>query len=570
MKKGLVRLLLLVVLVSGCTRVPDVENSLDEELPITLDWIHTDGTVFLDSSGRTVILRGFVTITHNGPSIDEVEYTLEDYQRMKLMGANYQSIRIFVGWIGGWPGYTAERKYLEKLDRMVSLGKQVGIYSEFKLTMYDIEGILTDGSVRDKTWGNFWRNEKGEQEMVIEAWKKIWEHYKDDPAVVGYDILNEPHSGDITVGDDFISTYLNPFYQKAIDELRQIDQNHIVFIQPPLASPPVNKKTGDVIYLPYNKPISRSNVAYAPHFYVNIKKYDIERYPALMERYINEAQIHKAPLIIGEFGEFWNASNDGNPEKKVLFQKTERNQIELFDQALVGFSRPWFANDRAVGLGHAVIKGRTKELTGEERIFITDVVARPYPQRTAGRLDSFRFDVGTKQFSLVYEPDTLGATELFIPRERHYKDGFTVKHSSGIILVFDPSLSSLKVTDNPGNVDTERFVWDENDSTLRIDEWLKEESITVEIMPSDFQDENNLFEVKKLIKGSDYTGMIQLLLTGELTSLFTESNRLYSSLFLFSLLHECIILPHKITFPISIPVGTHSEKEEAHHKVHMR
>jgi len=92
-----VGLLTLVILLSGCTRTP-----LDEEpLQYSLDWIHTDGSVFRDSSGRTVILRGFVTLTHNGPAVDELEYTLEDYQRMKSMGATYQSIRIFVGWIGG-------------------------------------------------------------------------------------------------------------------------------------------------------------------------------------------------------------------------------------------------------------------------------------------------------------------------------------------------------------------------------------------------------------------------------------------------------------------------------------
>ncbi len=472
-------LLTLVILLSGCTRTP-----LDEEpLQYSLDWIHTNGSVFCDSSGRTVILRGFVTLTHNGPAVDELEYTLEDYQRMKSMGATYQSIRIFVGWIGGWPGYTADSQFLEKLDRMVSLGKQVGMYSEFKLTMYDV-GILEDKKMWDKTWGNFWRNENGEQEMVIKAWKKIWEHYKDDPAVVGYDMLNEPHPGDIIVADeDFISDYLNRFYQKAIDELRRIDEDHVVFIQPPLASVPVDRRTGDITYLPYNEPISRDNVAYAPHFYVNIHKYDTDSYPALMDRYIHEALLHDAPLIIGEFGEFWDPTNDGNPEKEEALQKSEKKQVDLFDQALVGFSRPWFSNDRAVGLGHAVIKGKTKELTGDERKFITDIVARPYPQKTAGKLDSFGFIQDAKEFSLIYEPDsTLGATEIFVPYKRHYKDGVAIKHSSGIILTLDPSSSSLKVVSNPGHVNAGRFTWDENAHILRIDEWLGGKT-TIEIVP---------------------------------------------------------------------------------------
>lgn len=464
---------ILLAVLAGCTRAPDMYEPLD--------WVHINGNTLFDSSGRTIILRGFVTLTHNGPGTDEVVYTINDYQKMKSMGANYQSIRLFAGWIGGWPGYTADDHYLEKLDHMVSLGKQVGMYSQFKLTMYDIKGMLTDTTLRDKTWGSFWRNENGEQDIVIAAWKTIWEHYKDEPAVIGYDILNEPCKGDFAVSDEDFILHLNTFYQKALDELQQIN-DHIGFIQPPLASPAVDKKTGAILYMPYTEPISRS-VVYAPHFYVNVRMYDINNYSKLLEKYLNEAKIHNAPLIMGECGEFWDMTNDGDPGKEALIQNAENAQIDLFDHALIGFSRPWYSNDRVVGIGHAVIKGKTKALTGQERTFITDVIARVYPQRTAGHLYSFTFSQDTKHFSLVYEPHT-GKTVIFIPRERHYKNGFIIKHTKGITLYYNPVSGSLEIIDNSGSIDVQRIIWNENASTLIIDEWLTKESVTLDIVPA--------------------------------------------------------------------------------------
>ena len=120
------------------------------------------------------------------------------------------------------------------------MGKQEGIYSEFKLTMSGIQGF---------DWTDLWLNENGEQEAIIKGWRVLWERYKDEPSIFGYDLLNEPDKGNIDVSDEqFVVEFLIPFYQKMIDELRKIDQTRPALFQPALGEFDFN--TGNIAIYP--------------------------------------------------------------------------------------------------------------------------------------------------------------------------------------------------------------------------------------------------------------------------------------------------------------------------------
>jgi endoglycosylceramidase len=450
-------------------------SSPDHDLG-TLEWIHTDGKQILDANGRVVTLRGFVTIT-NTTDGSQKEYTLEDYQRMRAMGANYQSIRVHAGLIGAWPERIPSPWYLQRLDRMVELGKQAGMYTQFKLTLYDIGN-------NPEVWGQLWANQNGEQEAVIQGWKVLWERYKDEPAVVGYNLLNEPEQRNISgTTDEFVRDHLNPFYRQAIDELRTIDDRHLVFFQPPIG-------------LHNRVPIGRDRVVYAPHFFPNFFLYVLfsdftpRGYEAMIQRHADDARRHDAPLLIGEFGMPWDANRDGDASLETSFQNLERTAIDLFDQYQVGFSRPWFSDDRTGmrirdrHLTWAVIKG-TEGLAGEERRFITDEVARPYPRRLGGSLTSFAYNPSTRVFTLRYTPSSTGGyTELYVPRTRHYAGGFSVTFSDGTSVVYDPAAASgVRIVNNPANLDASSFVWDEARQSLSIREWRGGVAVTLTLGP---------------------------------------------------------------------------------------
>lgn len=334
-----------------------------------LNAVRSDDTQLLDTSNKPAILRGFVTITNytNGNSLD---YTIEDYERMKSLGANYQSIRIGAGQIGAWPGNNLSTAYLEQLDAMVSRAKQVGIYSEFKLTLYDIREFR--GLQRKNGWDKLWNNKNGEQEAIISGWEVLWERYKDEPAVIGYDLLNEPEKPQNSNNNsEFITQLLNPFYQKAIDALQKTSPDKLALIQPPFGSPP------------YPVSVNRNNVVYAPHFYPNLVNYlrnpdfSTASYENYMNRLKREATLHNAPLFIGEYGMPWDEKNDGNVDLENKYQQMEQTTLDLFERNNLGFSRPWFADDRAgvtvgpLNLNWAAIKGKNG-LQGELRSIIIE------------------------------------------------------------------------------------------------------------------------------------------------------------------------------------------------------
>ncbi len=54
-------------------------------------------------------------------------------------------------------------------------------------------------------------------------WQMLAAHFQDEPAVIGYDILNE------AVTDDTVA--LNAYYRDVIKAIRQVDQAHIIFVE---------------------------------------------------------------------------------------------------------------------------------------------------------------------------------------------------------------------------------------------------------------------------------------------------------------------------------------------------
>lgn len=62
------------------------------------------------------------------------------------------------------------------------------------------------------------------QQQTCDLWREIASRYADDPWVVGYDVLNEP-------GYDMDADTLNGFYRRAISSIRQVDPNHIIFLE---------------------------------------------------------------------------------------------------------------------------------------------------------------------------------------------------------------------------------------------------------------------------------------------------------------------------------------------------
>jgi len=117
----------------------------------------------------------------------------------------------------------------ELLDRVVRWSHDAGIY--VILDMHCAPGGQTGANI-DDSWGYPWLYESPEsQQRAVEVWRKIAERYRDEPAVLAYDLLNEPlpHFPEFRKYDPM----LEPLYRRVVAAIREVDRNHIVILEGP-------------------------------------------------------------------------------------------------------------------------------------------------------------------------------------------------------------------------------------------------------------------------------------------------------------------------------------------------
>jgi endo-1,4-beta-mannosidase len=71
----------------------------------------------------------------------------------------------------------------------------------------------------------------GMQKFVNQAWQRIANHYKDDPAILGYDLMNEPL---LWRGYLPFENLIEPEYRRVTGAIREVDTHHMIILQPAL------------------------------------------------------------------------------------------------------------------------------------------------------------------------------------------------------------------------------------------------------------------------------------------------------------------------------------------------
>lgn len=421
-----------------------------------------------DENGRHVIPRGFVVNTND--AVGELFYSPDDYLRMVRMGANYQVIRLELGKLSDFPGYALDQRYLQKLDTLVSLGKEQGIKTVFKMTVYGVKGF---------SWEKFWENANGEHKTYIDAWKNIWERYEAEEAVKGYDLLNEPRKESMDIAyDDLTTQYLVPLYQKIIDESQKVNPNKLMYCQA------IFMNKGDAInhnqYAEITSPINRENVVFTPHIYQNKKKW----IKPTMLRFVKEAELQNGPMLVGEWGYPTLMTTDTSAADQRDYMDYYIHTVNVFDSLGVGTIKAWFSGNRVMqnflpgGPSTWAIFSDSVGVGTVERKYITDIIARPFPQAIAGDIRSFGFDFATRTLEVSITSDnSKGASRIFIGANRHYPDGFSIKMDNEFILVHNPIYNrGIEVAKNDKGWDVTNFIWDEVKQQLVVLEWPKDQT----------------------------------------------------------------------------------------------
>ena len=166
------------------------------------------------------------------------------------------------------------------------------------------------------------------QDRVIHLWKAIAEHYKNNPWVAGYDVINEPAE---PTGEK-----LFPYYKRLRDAIMEVDPNHILFLE------------GDRYATDFSKFAEVwDNVVYTNHDYAvpgfifgkDYPGYTRGRYydkDTLEKDFLKKSEFmfsHHVPLWVGEFGPVYT----GDPKKDEMRYQVLKDQLAYYDKYKVSW-----------------------------------------------------------------------------------------------------------------------------------------------------------------------------------------------------------------------------------------
>jgi hypothetical protein len=115
---------------------------------------------------------------------------------------------------------------IQRLDLLIAWCRKYGIY--VILDMHGAPGGQTGANIDDSASDlpELFMDDSN-VEILTELWQMLALRYKDEPAVAGYDLLNEPLPNWFNAHND----KLMPLYAKLIAAIRAVDTNHLIILE---------------------------------------------------------------------------------------------------------------------------------------------------------------------------------------------------------------------------------------------------------------------------------------------------------------------------------------------------
>ena len=127
-------------------------------------------------------------------------------------------------------GLSSGQDGFARIDSVVEWSKANNLY--VILDMHDAPGGQTGDNI-DDSYGYPWLMENEEaQEQFCRIWREIADYYKNEPAILGYELINEPIATYFENQDE-LNSKLQPLHKKAVAAIREVDPNHIILIGAP-------------------------------------------------------------------------------------------------------------------------------------------------------------------------------------------------------------------------------------------------------------------------------------------------------------------------------------------------
>ena len=298
-------------------------------------FLHTDGTSVKTNDGNTVYLRGV-----NAGGLFVTEHWMTGFQGGKTQKDDYKSLtKKFIERFGAdktkalWAEYRANwwteqdfkncadmgmtvirlpftymnvdfdaitdyanagKNYdFSALEEFVDKAWEYGLY-----TVLDLHGAYGSqngqdhsGDIKNAADVDFYSNTQM-QTLTVKLWGALSEHFKDNPAVAGYDILNEPGERKAEGGVQVTTTRHWNVFDKIYKEIRKTGDEHTVIFE----------SCWDGWNLPHPSQYGWSNCIYSFHHYVD-DQLSVDGHVSNWQNKLNEIASRNfgIPLQMGEF-----------------------------------------------------------------------------------------------------------------------------------------------------------------------------------------------------------------------------------------------------------------------------
>lgn len=298
-------------------------------------FIRAEGKAIVDANGKSVLLRGIglggwlvpegymlhipgrgsPSSIHNlildllGAADTERFYQLyranyvnaKDLQQIAAWGFNSIRLPFHYEMLSppDQPGVFLESGF-QVLDSLIAWSKRNQMY--VILDMHCAPGGQNDQNISDSDGEAKLWTVPANQDRTVEIWKKIAARYATEPWVIGYDLLNEP-----VMPSGFLNLDLRNLYRRVALAIREVDQNHLLFIEGGNFATDFSNLAPPVFY--------GTNVAYSFH------KYWSETSQATIQELLNLRDNWNVPLWMGESGE------NSNPWFYETIKLLEANNI---------------------------------------------------------------------------------------------------------------------------------------------------------------------------------------------------------------------------------------------------
>ena len=124
-------------------------------------------------------------------------------------------------------GQTGPKDGYERIDSVVSWCRANNLY--LILDMHDCPGGQTGDNI-DDGHGYPWLFESEQsQQLFCSIWREIADRYKQEPVILGYELMNEPIAHYFE-NRDSLYQLLQPLYQRCVKAIREVDPNHIILL----------------------------------------------------------------------------------------------------------------------------------------------------------------------------------------------------------------------------------------------------------------------------------------------------------------------------------------------------